>query len=84
MAILFPPPPSPPPPPLSAAGSPGKTDLAQAPEALPDGPNVAPGAHEHEAAQGFLPDHAGPAGAPEGSSPDPARPGRRDGGTGSP
>ncbi|WP_053842976.1 hypothetical protein [Paracidovorax avenae] len=53
MAILFPPPP------LPAAGSPGKSDLAQAPEALPDGPNVAPGAHEHEAAQGCLPDEAG-------------------------
>lgn len=36
--------------------SPDKKDLARAPDALPDGPNVAPSAHEHEAAQGMLPD----------------------------
>ncbi|AVS67658.1 hypothetical protein C8245_20040 [Paracidovorax avenae] len=48
MAILFPE--SEP-----AAGSPGKNDLARASAAFPDGPNVAPGAHELEAAQGALP-----------------------------
>ncbi|XDF37665.1 hypothetical protein RBH89_11675 [Paracidovorax avenae] len=52
MAILFPPDPP-------AAGSPGKSDLARAPEALPDGPNVAPSAHEHEAAQGCLSEKGG-------------------------
>ncbi len=36
--------------------TPDKNDLAHAPDALPDGPNVAPSAHEHEAAQGVLPD----------------------------
>lgn len=36
--------------------TPDKNDLACAPDALPDGPNVAPSAHEHEAAQGVLPD----------------------------
>lgn len=36
--------------------TPGKDDLARAPDALPDGPNIAPSAHEHEAAQGVLPD----------------------------
>ncbi|MFD2298222.1 hypothetical protein QRO11_12945 [Paracidovorax citrulli] len=63
MAILFPAP-------LPAAGSPGKSDLAQAPEALPDGPNVAPSAHEHEAAQGCLPENAGsgPVRGPEKSA----------------
>ncbi|BFO55520.1 hypothetical protein AVXHC19_23230 [Acidovorax sacchari] len=55
MAILFPPDP----PAVGSPGNPGKSDHARAPEALPDGPNVAPSAHEHEAAQGCLPEKGG-------------------------
>lgn len=34
--------------------SPGPADLRRAPETMPDGPNVAPSLHEHEAALGHL------------------------------
>ena len=40
--------------PTASQPSPGPADLALAPETLPDGPNVAPSAHEHEAAMGTL------------------------------
>lgn len=36
----------------SSLPSPTAADLQQAPDTLPDGPNVAPSAHEHEAAMG--------------------------------
>lgn len=47
--------------------NPDKDDLARAPDALPDGPNVAPSAHEHEAAQGVLPDANGKADNSQGA-----------------
>lgn len=41
--------------------SPSPADLQEAPATLPDGPNVAPSPHEHEAAQGRTQDDAGQA-----------------------
>lgn len=39
--------------------APNTADLQQATDAMPDGPNVAPSAHEHEAAQGLGTTQAG-------------------------
>ncbi len=39
--------------------APNAADLQQAAAAMPDGPNVAPSAHEHEAAQGLASTEAG-------------------------
>ena len=43
------------------AGAPGAGQLQQALDAQPDGPNVAPSAHEHDAARGHPTPPTGPA-----------------------
>lgn len=48
--------------------SPNAADLQQAPSSFPDGPNVAPSAHEHEAAQGQVP-RTGPTSDDKGQEP---------------